>query len=99
MVKKPKPTYLDKVEENYLRNIIAPLAKSGCSNFKVKKINSKDCQGNGKYYIQILMDNPNYCQTLPILPEFINLPMYDKSLNMYRGLETGKKYSIDYLVE
>jgi hypothetical protein len=99
MVKKPKPTYLDKVEENYLRNIIAPLAKLGCSDFTVEKINSKDRQGNGKYYIRIRVENPSYCLTFPRLSEFINLPMYDKSLNMYRGLETGKKYSIDYLVE
>jgi hypothetical protein len=69
------------------------------TNINREKINSKDRQGNGKYYIRIRVENPSYCLTFPRLSEFINLPMYDKSLNMYRGLETGKKYSIDYLVE
>jgi hypothetical protein len=96
MVKKPKPTYLDKVEENYLRNIIAPLAKSGCSNFTVEKYNCKDCYGNRKYYIQIFMDNPNYSR---VFSETIRFPMFDVSQNMYRGLDTKKKYSLDYLVE
>jgi hypothetical protein len=93
MVKKPKPTYLDKVEENYLRNIIAPLAKSGCSNFSVEKENNKSWKC---YSIRIWMKNPKYSKTFL---ESICLPMYDKSLNMYRGLDTDKKYSIDYLVE
>jgi hypothetical protein len=96
MVKKPKPTYLDKVEENYLRNIIAPLARSGCSNFTIKKYNCRDCYNNRKYCIRIFMDNHNYSR---VFSETIQLPKFDVSQNMYRGLETEKIYSIDYLVE
>ena len=96
MVKSPKPTYLDKVEENYLRNIIVPLARSGCNKFKVEKIGSKNCMGKRSYYIRIWMENPYLSLGLS---DHIDLPMYDVSQNMYRGLNTGKKYPIDYLVE
>jgi hypothetical protein len=96
MVKKPKPTYLDKVEENYLRNIIAPLARSGCSNFKVKKYSCNDYYENRKYCIRIFMENHNYSR---VFSETIQLPKFDVSQNMYRGLENGKIYSLDYLVE
>jgi hypothetical protein len=89
MVKKPKPTYLDKVEENYLRNIIAPLARSGCSNFTVCKrsINQNLCA------ICIYMESSVSGK------EIISLPIFERSQGMYKNLITNKKYSIDYLVE
>lgn len=96
MVKKPKPTFLDKVEENYLRNIIAPLARSGCNTFKVEKKECHNCRGERSYYIRIWMENPYF--SLGVL-DYTDLPMFDTSQDMYRGLETGKKYPIDYLIE
>lgn len=88
LMTKKKP--LDKVEENYLRNIIAPLWRSGCRYFKVKKVPMND----KLYHIYILMDNANSG-----VSACISLPAFKKSSNMYKGLQINKSYSIDYLVE
>ena len=90
LMTKTKPHYLDKVEENYLRNIIAPLWRSGCRNFGVKKLRMSDklC------HIYIFMDNANSG-----VKSCISLPDFKKSSNMYKDLQFDKYYSIDYLVE
>jgi hypothetical protein len=89
LMTRKKPTYLDKVEENYLRNIIAPLARSGCSNFTVCKrsINQNLCA------ICIYMESSVSGK------EIISLPIFKRSQGMYKNLITNKMYSIDYLVE
>ena len=90
LMTKKKPTFLDKVEENYLRNIIAPLSRSGCSNFTVCKesINRRLCA------LCISMVN-----SVSKEQEIISLPCFDRSQGMYKNLITNKNYSIDYLVE
>jgi hypothetical protein len=91
LMTKKKPTYLDKVEENYLRSIIAPLARSGCSNFDVCKesVNQNICR------LYIYMDTPVGGKHRTN----IGLPIFERSQGMYKNLITNKMYSIDYLVE
>lgn len=80
-VEEEKKEILDRVEKNYLTNMIKPFKK------RVKGISKIECSvfPAGKEFLQIQLNNDE-----------IILPYFEEK-TMYKGMETGRRYTLEEL--
>lgn len=86
IVKIPKPI-LDEAEKEYLSNIIKPFRNCVTSVTKRHCFNSHEIEYISVTYIDRLTDNLTYIFSLPNF----------KSGTMYKGMESGKHYTLEEL--
>lgn len=80
-----KPDVLDETEKKYLKTFLAPWLKLG----NRERITVKKVDYYNKYYLEIELSGT--------IEDDVALPTFPKTLNMYRGMVAGRKYTVEEL--